>query len=350
MLNLSDIEIDHELRDLLPALSADEREELRESIDSDGWRDPIIVWLNYNILVDGHNRLDLWRTEFGADEDDGPAIVQKFFASREDVVLWIIRNQLARRNLTDAQRVAVALKLKPALAAVAFKQQAAGVCLNSDKGAKPIDTTAEIAKVAGVSKDTVRKVESVQANGSPELIGAMKAGAVSINAAAKAAKLEPAKQVEVVQAAQVSKQAAAQAVNEATENGDLPTSKQRMRPLNWREVITTRTTIERAVNTLLNRVKKTSTEALHELPRIALALHEAAEQLGELSDQVDEKLKSHGRPPSSSVDWSVTDDIGRFRQMIDKMEPVWSKADRSTMRQFFEQMAKDVSSNEEGQL
>ena len=48
--------IDNEFRDLIPALRPEELEGLEQSIKEDGCRDPLIIWEEEGILVDGHNR------------------------------------------------------------------------------------------------------------------------------------------------------------------------------------------------------------------------------------------------------------------------------------------------------
>jgi hypothetical protein len=47
--------IDPEFLALIPPLSATERQGLEASILAEGCRDPLIVWEEKNILVDGHN-------------------------------------------------------------------------------------------------------------------------------------------------------------------------------------------------------------------------------------------------------------------------------------------------------
>ena len=56
--------IDHpkvlkEFKDLLPPLSQDEKAMLTEQCLRDGILDPIIIWKNRNIVIDGHNRLSI---------------------------------------------------------------------------------------------------------------------------------------------------------------------------------------------------------------------------------------------------------------------------------------------------
>ena len=72
----------------------------------------------------------------------------------------MIRHQFARRNLTPFVKTTLALQLEPLLAAKAKQNQKGGqggvlLCQNSDKAIEPIDTKKEVAKVAGVSHDTV---------------------------------------------------------------------------------------------------------------------------------------------------------------------------------------------------
>lgn len=186
MLSIKDITIDAELESLLPPLSEDENVELLKSIQRDGFTDPIIVWLGHNILVDGHNRHRIWTTT-GMSEDDAPEIIEKQFTSRDAVKEWMLRRQLARRNLTDAMRVMVALQLKPMVQAKAKEKQASGGGDKktpdrsvSQKSDEPIRVDEEIAKAAGVSRDTVRKVEAVLEKADDATKADMLAGKTSI--------------------------------------------------------------------------------------------------------------------------------------------------------------------------
>ena len=96
MINLK---IDPEFQSQIPPLTDDEFKQLEENILKEGkLLSPLIVWRN--TLVDGHNRY---------------AILQKHpeicfstmplrFASREEALAWICKNQLGRRNLTPEQK------------------------------------------------------------------------------------------------------------------------------------------------------------------------------------------------------------------------------------------------------
>lgn len=185
MLDLRDITIDDELKGLLPPLAADELANLRESILRDGFTSPIVVWLNHGILVDGHNRLEIWKSDLNGDDDKAPDILEKKFADKEEVIEWMLRNQLSRRNLTDAQRVQIALKLKPLIEAKAKENQHAAGGAVRKKCSEPVRTMKLIADAAGVSEPTARKVEAVLLVGPDELKQSMLAGKKSIDAAFK---------------------------------------------------------------------------------------------------------------------------------------------------------------------
>ena len=137
------------------------------------------VW--NNTLIDGHNRYQIAKCH-GLDF----TTTDMQFNSRDDAIIWIIKNQLGRRNLSAYDRSILALKLKPVIAAKAKEQQIRkptdSVLQNSGEQ-KPIRTDKEIAKAAGVSHDTIAKVEKIEAQATPEIKAALKSGDISINAA-----------------------------------------------------------------------------------------------------------------------------------------------------------------------
>jgi len=56
-MEIAQIKVDPEFQQLIPPLSADERDLLEKNIIQDGCRDPLVVW--DGILLDGHNRLEI---------------------------------------------------------------------------------------------------------------------------------------------------------------------------------------------------------------------------------------------------------------------------------------------------
>ena len=55
----AEVKINREFASLIPPLSSDERELLRDSLAVEGLRDSLVVWEEKHLLLDGHNRLGL---------------------------------------------------------------------------------------------------------------------------------------------------------------------------------------------------------------------------------------------------------------------------------------------------
>lgn len=192
---MTDLIIDAEFRDLIPPLTDEEFKQLEENILRDGIQDPLKTW--NGILVDGHNRYSIAQKHgltFETTEMD--------FADRNDALHWIIKNQLGRRNLSAYDRSILALKLKPVIAAKAKEQQLATLKQNTDtvseisheRNTREVPTSSQVrenrtdvqvAKAAGVSENTIRKVEKIEAQATPEIKAALRTGDISINQAFK---------------------------------------------------------------------------------------------------------------------------------------------------------------------
>ena len=88
--------IDEEFKYLLPELDEESFESFVANIIENGCRDAVIVW--NDIIIDGHIRYDI------CIKNDIPFnTVEKEFASREEALIWIVSNQISRRNLTPIQ-------------------------------------------------------------------------------------------------------------------------------------------------------------------------------------------------------------------------------------------------------
>ena len=92
------ITIDPEIEALIPSLKYDEQSKLRESIKEEGCRDPLVIWKDHNILLDGHNRHAICQ-ELGIQFKT----VELEFSDKDHAKLWVLKNQLGRRNLSDFQ-------------------------------------------------------------------------------------------------------------------------------------------------------------------------------------------------------------------------------------------------------
>jgi Protein of unknown function (DUF3102) len=90
--------IDAEFDALLPPLAADEYAGLERSIVQEGCRDPIIAW--NNTILDGHARYEIC-VKHGIDY----LVADKEMDSRNEAMIWIIDQQLGRKNLSDFEKV-----------------------------------------------------------------------------------------------------------------------------------------------------------------------------------------------------------------------------------------------------
>ena len=178
------LRINPKFKDLIPPLLPDEYARLEELIITEGIRDALIVW--NGVIVDGHNRFEI-AERLGI--TDYP-VVEKDFTDESDVMVWIISTQLGRRNLSSLDRIELAKKSRPILREKAKENMSLG---GGDKKSgllilgNPIDekihTHKELAKLAGVSPETMRKGEKVLENASPELIQEVRTNKKKINTA-----------------------------------------------------------------------------------------------------------------------------------------------------------------------
>ncbi len=151
------MKIDNEFKNLIPPLEKDEYTQLKSSIKEEGVRDPLIIWKG--ILIDGHNRKEI------ADELKIKYNTQeKKFKDRNEVVIWIINNQLGRRNISLYDRTRLALMKEDILKPIAKENMS----LSKGKGVKGLQKSVtlnvqkQVAKIAKVSHDTVSKVKYIE--------------------------------------------------------------------------------------------------------------------------------------------------------------------------------------------
>jgi len=175
------ITIDEEFKNLIPPLSDEEFSQLEENCVREGIRDPLVVWKvsdDTDILIDGHNRWQISASHGGLPFD----LKRMTFESRDDAKAWIIRNQIGRRNLNTYNRSLLALELKELIAAKAKERMMSGKAdpsQNSGQG----KTDKQLATLAGVSHDTIHKVEAIEKSGNDLLKTQARNGDISIHKA-----------------------------------------------------------------------------------------------------------------------------------------------------------------------
>lgn len=222
-MNNDSIVINEELKAYIDPLTPEEHDALERSILAEGCRDALVLW--GDVLVDGHNR-------FGICSKHGlpfQTVQNPRFKSMDDVHLWMIDQHLGRRSVSDFQRGVLALRKKEIVAAKRAQaiQEAplpdAAASTDSEPGAaaasysvpEALNSREAIARAARLSSSQVVMIEKIQKQAAPEVVAAVKAGEISINAAAAVASLPVEEQVAAASAGKDELKQAAKRVREA---------------------------------------------------------------------------------------------------------------------------------------
>jgi hypothetical protein len=166
--------IDTEFRALIPELAKEELEQLEANLKAEGCRDALVVW--NGLLLDGYHRwriCDRLKIEYRTVE-------LTECRTRKEAMVWMIRNQLGRRNLTDYARTELVLRLEPLIALQAKVNQGQRTDIYQNSG-KSVTTDKELAKIADVSHDTVAKVKAIAKKAPEETKEKLRRGETSIN-------------------------------------------------------------------------------------------------------------------------------------------------------------------------
>ena len=214
------IVVNEELKAYIDPLTEDEYASLERSLLAEGCRDALVLW--GDVLVDGHNRYGICvrhNLPFNT-------VQNTRFQSIEDVHLWMIDQHLGRRSVSDFQRGVLALRKKQIVAdrkgqpaAALLAPVSASTTVSQDDSApwdtaddtatgsasrpvaKPVaaapvlDSRESVARAARLSSAQVAAIEKIQKLAAPELVAAVRSGAVSINTAAAISSLPAEEQV-----------------------------------------------------------------------------------------------------------------------------------------------------------
>lgn len=179
--------IDEGLRKLIPILSDAEQWQLERNLKQDGCRDPLVIWAEKGALLDGHHRYEICRRLQIPFKTETVSL-----KDRDEAKAWVITNQFGRRNLAPFVRAELALHLEPLIASRAKENQKAGGARAAGNGRvvrqksdKPVDTKTELARVAGISHDTIHKAKKIAEKAPEPIKEKLRKGETTINAAYK---------------------------------------------------------------------------------------------------------------------------------------------------------------------
>ena len=165
--------INPNIHNILPWHTKQEMSSLRMSIDERGVIQPAIIWRGHYTIVDGHARMAI-AEELGVD----CPVIEMDFANETEVILWVIRMHLGRRNLSLFQKCEMVLKYRDAIVAEAMERKIKGRTLSDDC---PRGRTDQIlADMAGVSSGTMRMAMIVATQGDQETLRRVRKGEISI--------------------------------------------------------------------------------------------------------------------------------------------------------------------------
>ena len=140
------LEIKEEFKKLIPPLTTEEFKQLEENCLNEGIRESILTWNGF--IIDGHNRYDIakrWNLDYQTKS--------KHFASEQDVIEWMILNQLGRRNITKEQKDYLIGKRYE------NEKQREGRPSGKLEQNVPVSTAQKIAEEVGVSQMQVKRNE-----------------------------------------------------------------------------------------------------------------------------------------------------------------------------------------------
>ena len=221
-----DIIVNEELKAYIDPLTPDEHDALERSLLAEGCRDALVLW--GNVLVDGHNR-------YGICSRHGipfQTVQNTRFQSMEDVHLWMIEQHLGRRSVSDFQRGVLALRKRAIVEArrraeqEQLRRESEGeAALSAAQGQADADappwepapklSKADLAREAKLSASQVTLIEKISAHAAQEVIEAVKAGEISLSAAAVVASLPEEEQRAAAQGGRSELKEAAKRVRES---------------------------------------------------------------------------------------------------------------------------------------
>ncbi|WP_276372815.1 ParB N-terminal domain-containing protein [Chryseolinea sp. H1M3-3] len=139
-----------ELREHIIPLGEEELFLLEKSLTEEGCREPLIVWEKNEsqlVLVDGHNRFKICQKK------NIPYKIRKIkLNSIEDAKVWMIDNQIGRRNLNPDQ-----MSYYRGLKYLSLKKRKGGYDNVKSKGQSETSTSEVVASFFKVSESTIKR-------------------------------------------------------------------------------------------------------------------------------------------------------------------------------------------------
>lgn len=144
-----EIIVNEELKNFITPLTKEERHQLEENLLEEGCKDPLVVWRHGGkfILIDGHHRYKIC-----VRHNIPYQVIEKLFDDIDGVRIWMINNQLGRRNLISDQ-----LSYLRGIKYYLLKSRRGGYQNVQNKGVKDISTSKRLSEMFKVSESTIKR-------------------------------------------------------------------------------------------------------------------------------------------------------------------------------------------------
>lgn len=190
-----ELKIKEEFKNLIRPLTEEEYNLLEENIKTNGCREPIVV-LQDNTIIDGHNRYEICCKH----SIEYKTFIQKGLETEEDIKLWMLYNQISKRNYTNFDKSIVAIEIEKLEKVKAKERQLANLKQFSDKSETVEISQSTVvpnlvqreeysrslkiaAKKVGIGYETARKTKKILESDDKALIERLKREEISINGA-----------------------------------------------------------------------------------------------------------------------------------------------------------------------
>ena len=179
-----------DLEKLIPPLSQEEYEGLKQDILKNGQRIPIDVGyipredFRGHFIIDGHNRLAI------CDEFNIKTVFvdkPKEFDSLDEVKIWMIDNQLRRRNINDWQKVQLLEEKRRLIQGMQGKRTD---LTSAPFGAEVVSPRDKVIEELGISKGTAARGKFVLDHGSADIKEKLDKNEITIGRAYRLTKQE----------------------------------------------------------------------------------------------------------------------------------------------------------------
>jgi len=192
------LEVDRRIAELLPPLHKEQLEGLEADIVRNGCLAPLIVW--QGILIDGHHRYAICRKHNIPFE-----VRQVNFPTLKDAAVWVLEHHKQRRNMTPYMLVEASARLRAMFVGQARERKSSGKqpekdptiasgrtdssCSppteddqNSGHGQMGGRANRQLAKVLGISHDTVAKAVWLERHADQQTKQRLRCGETTIHA------------------------------------------------------------------------------------------------------------------------------------------------------------------------